>query len=221
MFYTYAHYTPEGRLFYIGKGKSERRAFNFYNRNKHWKNVVEKHGKPKVQVLANWDTEEEAFSHEVLLINCFRDMGYKLCNLTDGGEGSSGRKLSDEHKAQISAKCKGKPSWIKGKHHSEETRMKIRTTMTGVKKSKEHAINIGKTKIGNKYGFGKTHAIKYRYVGTNLINGETVVFIGNKQMKAAGFDPARIGDCANGNLYRKSHRGYTWVKEKLEGKSWH
>jgi hypothetical protein len=67
MFYTYAHYTPEGRLFYIGKGQGGR-AYNFCDRNKYWHNFVQKHGKPTIEILANWDTEEEAFSHETLLI---------------------------------------------------------------------------------------------------------------------------------------------------------
>lgn len=217
MFHTYAHYTPEGRLFYIGKGKSERRAFNFYNRNKHWKNVVEKYGKPKVQVLANWDTEEEAFSHEVLLINCFRDMGYKLCNLTDGGEGTSGRKITDEHKAKISAKLKGR----KGVIPSEETRKKLSLSHMGqvsyrkgvfgvYKQSKETVAKRVAKLIGN------TLKSTYKYIGVNLTTGEQISFIGNKQMKDAGFDPSRIRACANGNLYRKSHRGYSWTKEKLE-----
>mgnify|MGYP003350764076 CR=1 FL=1 len=65
MFYTYAHYKPEGGLFYIGKGK-RRRAFQMDNRNSHWNNIVNKYGKPHVELLASWDTEEEALDHERL-----------------------------------------------------------------------------------------------------------------------------------------------------------
>ena len=79
MFYTYAHTKPDGTIFYIGKG-SKRRAWKTHNRNKHWKSIVEKHNGFNVEILANWDTEQEAFDHEVLLISCFKDMNYILAN---------------------------------------------------------------------------------------------------------------------------------------------
>jgi hypothetical protein len=216
MFYTYAHYTPQGRLFYIGKGQGNR-AYKFYKRNKHWKNIVEKYGKPDVQILANWGTEKEAFSHEVLLIDCFRTLGHTLCNLTDGGEGPSGRTISEEHKKKISIKLKGrigiKPTaeiieklkishlgqvaWNKGLKgvikHSAETKEKMRIA------------RIGKTKNA-----------KFKYIGVNLNNGSTIELIGNKKILEAGFDPGRVRSCANGTRYRKSHCGYSWSKKLLE-----
>jgi len=105
MFYTYAHYKPDNSVFYIGKGQ-RRRAWSNKNRNPHWRNVVAKHGEPKVEVLAQWATEQEAFEHEKFLIWCFRDMGCSMANITDGGDGASGYKhtletkkiLSDHHK---------------------------------------------------------------------------------------------------------------------------
>ena len=98
MFCTYAHYTPQGTLFYIGKGSNERRPHYLQGRNNYWNKVVAKYGKPKVEVLAKWQTEVEAFEHEKLLISCFRDLGFKLCNLTDGGDGTSGYKQTPEHR---------------------------------------------------------------------------------------------------------------------------
>lgn len=217
MFYTYAHYTPEGRLFYIGKGKSERRAFNFCNRNKHWKSVVKKYGKPEVKVLASWDTEEEAFSHEVLLINCFRDMGYKLCNLTNGGEGASGRKISAEHKARISAKLKGR----KGVIPSEETRKKLSLSHMGQVSYRKGVFGVykqSKETIAKRVAkmIGHTFNVVYKYIGINLTTGKKVVLVGNKEIKAAGFDVSCVRKCADGNIYRKSHRGYSWTKQLLE-----
>ena len=106
MFYTYAHYTPEGRLFYIGKGNG-RRAHSHVGRNVYWRRVVEKYGNPDVQILANWQTEQEAFDHEILLISCFKDLGHKLANLSNGGEGPSGVKHTEERKRQISDFFKG------------------------------------------------------------------------------------------------------------------
>lgn len=101
MFYTYAHQKPNGPIFYIGKG-SEKRANATDNRNKHWHNVVNKHGR-EVKLLAKWDTEEDALSHERLLIACFRDMGIKLVNVTSGGEGVSGLKHSEATRKKLSA----------------------------------------------------------------------------------------------------------------------
>ena len=99
-FYTYAHYKPNGSLFYIGKGHGNR-AFRKSGRNRYWKRIVEKYGTPKIEILANWNTEKEAFDHEMLLISCFKDMGYKLANITDGGEGCTGLRHTEEVKQRI------------------------------------------------------------------------------------------------------------------------
>ena len=73
-------------------------------RNNYWHKIVNKYGKPDVQILARWDTEQEAFDHEVLLISCFRELGHKLANLTDGGEGFVGLKFTETHKKKLSIK---------------------------------------------------------------------------------------------------------------------
>jgi len=146
MFYTYAHTKPNGTIFYIGKG-IKRRAWKTHNRNLHWKSIVQKHGSFNVEILANWDTEEEAFSHEVLLIKCFNDLGYSLANKTNGGEGASGYKHSDETKLKMkhitSEKTKQKISIARkgkycGKNHprfgkivSQQTREKMRIANAG------------------------------------------------------------------------------------------
>lgn len=101
MFLTYAHFKPKGTLFYIGKG-SKKRAYAKDNRNQYWKNIVNKHGF-EVKTFAEWSNESDALLHEQFLIACFKDLGYKLANITDGGEGVSGHKHSDEAKTKMSA----------------------------------------------------------------------------------------------------------------------
>ena len=113
MFFTYAHYKPEGGLFYIGKGK-RRRAYAMDGRNSHWQNIVNKYGRPHVELLARWDTETEAFDHEKLLISCFRDMGFVLANKSDGGEGTSGYKHTPEQIEKNRQSKLGKAPWNKG-----------------------------------------------------------------------------------------------------------
>ena len=130
-YYTYAHSKPDGTIFYIGKGHSKR-AYDLVKRNVYWKRLVEKHGIPTVEILAHWATEQEALDHEVLLISCFKDMGYKLTNLTDGGEGSSGFKHSQESIAKIVKVKTEQPSryWL-GKPRSQETKDKISKALMG------------------------------------------------------------------------------------------
>jgi len=217
MFLTYAHYTPQGRLFYIGKGSSERRPYYFKNRNVYWNNIVQKHGTPEVEILAHWNTEKEALKHETFLIKCFRKMGYILANLTDGGEGSSGRKCSEETRMKKSLQTKGRA----GKKPSQETLEKLRTShlgqvpwnkgQKGLVKQTQESIKKRVLKL-----IGHTFNLKYKYIGTSIQTGEVVNLIGNPDMIQAGFDPARIRDCANGT--RKTHKKFVWRKESIEGK---
>ena len=219
MFCTYAHYTPQGRLFYIGKGSEHYRANRMNGRNNYWDKIVAKYGRPSVQILADWGTEEEAFSHEVLLINCFRDMGYELANLTDGGDGTSGYKQTEEHKEKLRKARTGKSI------HTEEFKQKLSDLHKGNKwrqgiptSAKQKAI-ASKLSKGNIYAAGNTTQRKWIWVGTNVITGKVVKFIGEKEMKAAGIQHPNVIKCLNGE--RKSHKGYTWHRELWENKSWH
>ena len=156
--YTYAHSKPDGTIFYIGKGIG-RRAYS-KNRNDYWKRIVAKYGY-EVQILAYWDTEKEALNHEVLLIACMKDMGIKLCNLTEGGEGATGYQHSEEHKASLKGNFYGASTWgmtFKGKKHSEESKAKMSyvrignknkagTTLSEESKAKISASNLGKPKF--------------------------------------------------------------------------
>jgi hypothetical protein len=192
MFYTYAHYTPQGRLFYIGKGQGDR-AHDLAGRNIYWKRIVKKHGKPNVEILANWNTNKEALEHEILLISCFRDMGYQLANLTGGGEGTlgippwnKGKPWSEKIKFKCGVKNKGNKHWV-GKKHSEKSKKKQ---------------SLGK--------------VLYKYIGTKIDTGEVITLIGRKAINQAGFVSTHVYRCAKG--LSKTHKGYTWHKEILEKK---
>ena len=101
VFYTYAHSAPNGKIFYIGKGVEDR-AFSFSDRSYDWKKAVKEFGGVQIEILACWDTEEEAFDHEKVLIDCFLGMKYKLANQTKGGKGTYGAVVSDERKKYLS-----------------------------------------------------------------------------------------------------------------------
>jgi len=123
MFYTYAHITLDtNKIFYIGKG-SGMRLFKKDARNKHWHNTVKKHGYKSIK-LAEWLTSNEAFAHEKFLISCFKDMGYKLVNQSEGGDGNS---------------ALGGLSF-KGRKHTKEAIEKTMAYVRGIPKSAESKL---------------------------------------------------------------------------------
>jgi len=153
MFYTYCHTRNDtGKIFYIGKGTRKYRASSKDQRNKYWQNIVNKHGF-KSEILAHWNTEKEAFEHEKLLILCFKDMGYTLANMTEGGEGCS--KPSVEIRKKMSLSKLGKPSPRKGAILSNEIKEKLRQANLGKKMSEEQKNKISKA-LKNKQ-FSKQH----------------------------------------------------------------
>ena len=212
MFCTYAHYTPEGRLFYIGKGSSVRRAHYMQGRNNYWCKVVAKYGKPVVKILAEWLTEKEAFEHEIALIKKYRRQGLELCNLTDGGDGTSGYKQSAEHRQKNSQARIGKPAtWNIGRKHTAETKIKCGLANIGKPSSAKQKAVASALFKGNTYGAGNTANRTWVWIGTDILTGKVVNFIGEKEMKLAGLQHSNIIKCLNGE--RKSHKGYTWSRE--------
>ena len=85
-------------MFYIGKG-SLHRAYSADGRNVVWKRTVKKYGGFKVEILGRWKTEQEAFDHEIFLIETVKKMGVPLVNIARGGLGSTGFRHTAEHKA--------------------------------------------------------------------------------------------------------------------------
>jgi hypothetical protein len=131
MFYTYAHITLDtNKIFYIGKG-ADRRMFRRDARNQHWHNVVKKHGFKAVK-LADWDNAKDAFEHEKVLIQSFKDIGYKLVNQSLGGDGNDalggfsfkGKKQSDSAKEKCRLGRLGKKASEQAKQKNALKHMK-------------------------------------------------------------------------------------------------
>ena len=141
-FYTYMHLRGDtGKPFYIGKGTGAR-ASNPGGRNRHWHNIVNAHGRT-IQILAQWDTNAEAIEHEKVLIASFRSMGVELANVTDGGEGTAGRRLSEDAKRRISVANTGKVP-------SDKQRLASSLRWKGVPKSAEHVAKMSAANLGKK-----------------------------------------------------------------------
>lgn len=134
-YYIYFHINPlKNIVFYVGKGFGNR-AYRKYGRNKHWHNTVKKYG-IIIDIIEENLSEEYAIEREKFYISKIgrRDQGKgTLINLTDGGEGVSGLKHSDESNEKNRQWHLGKSPWNKGlkgyglgKKLSEETKSKMR-----------------------------------------------------------------------------------------------
>ena len=123
-FYVYEHIRNDvGAIFYVGKG-SRKRAFLYGKRNQHWQNIVAKSGGFSVRMVIENADEELAFLVETERIDQLKRLGANLCNMTDGGEGASGAKRSQETKNKLSEIRKNLPNSMLGKRHKAESRKK-------------------------------------------------------------------------------------------------
>lgn len=124
-FYVYVHRRKSDLVpFYVGKG-CDGRAWetSAKRRSEHWTNVAKKHG-VFVEIYQDKITEAEAFAIEKSLISDLRAFGINLVNKTNGGEGSSGIKMTDEKKAILRAALLGHKFNL-GRIHSDEAKSKM------------------------------------------------------------------------------------------------
>jgi len=142
-FYVYVHMkATDDSVFYVGKGCKYRYTTK-QGRNQYWNRIVDKHGFVAAIVKSNLSFDE-ANAYEMQLIKELKEQGCVLCNMTEGGEGCLGVKKTDEQKAAISTKNKGKK-------RSEETKAKMRGNQNaaGVIRSVETKAKMSAAKKGS------------------------------------------------------------------------
>lgn len=121
--------TPENRWRHDGVG---------YKRNVYFMNAINKYGWDNIthKIIAKHLTHDEACKMEMDLIKELKSNdrvhGY---NLTDGGDGVSGYKFTEEQYLKILGKTGDKNPFY-GKRHSEETRQKMRENHADLSGSK-------------------------------------------------------------------------------------
>lgn len=160
-----------GEIFYIGIGVTSTRVDSTKNRSNHWHNIVENIGYDGL--ITHEDiTWEEACVIEKYLIAFYgrRDLGLgSLINLTDGGDGISGYRHTEESKIRIRS-YSGDKSWNYGRVLTEEHINKIVATRKargtkGHKPSEDHKRRISvaqkrKSECSNCGLIGNSRAMK-------------------------------------------------------------
>lgn len=236
-FYTYAYLREDGTPYYIGKG-SGKRLYKKYKGE-----ISPPKDKSKIILLKVNLTEEEAFKHEKYMIDIFgrKDISTGILrNKTFGGEGSSGRIVSQK---QISILKKVGKECVKNKlgiHGCNDNFMK-HSRMKGSMKSKESCSKPFKVKDLNgnviegknitefcrKFGFSQgnftqmlngTQRVAYGYVlpetkikNYRIISPEGIKFTLTEFDNFTKF-------CDNHNLYLSSF--CRMLKKKFSHKGW-
>lgn len=127
----YLHKKPNGEIFYVGIGNSQRPYFKYRN-NKYWTNVAKKHPDYIVEILEQDLTWQEACQKEIALIQQYKRWcdGGTLTNITIGGDGTKGRIVTDELKEIYRQKSLGNKNCV-GFKHSDETRKNMSLSHIG------------------------------------------------------------------------------------------
>lgn len=227
MYYVYRHTFSNGTI-YIGKGAGNRILDNT-SRNRYWNSLKNKYGLPIVGIMMNNLTEKEALNLEIKVIRYYKQKNKPLCNITEGGEGCSGYKHTDEHKEYISTVSKtrmnkpevkekyskafkgannpmfGVPAWCKGlTKETSKSLYQASLKLKGRPKTDEAKRKLSQTKQGVKTGPLKTD----KFTFYNIVSEETVVST-IYDMKEIHKCTDHISSVATGA--RKSHKGWVLV----------
>lgn len=100
--------------------KHRTEKYNLYKLN--WVNKIGKNNLNIISLIDNL-TLEEARENEIRLIKEYKENGFKLTNITNGGEGWLNSTFTDEHKENISknhADFSGEKNPMYNKKHSED-----------------------------------------------------------------------------------------------------
>jgi hypothetical protein len=159
MAYVYRHIRlDKNEPFYVGIGKTIKRAHSKKNRNNHWHNIINITDY-EVEILFDDLTWEQACQKEIEFIKLYgrRDLNTGiLCNMTDGGDGTLNIQISEERRYSMSKNAKGQLNAFYGKHHSQETIQIISQKAIGRKMSDNVKVKISKSLTGsNNYWYGK------------------------------------------------------------------
>jgi hypothetical protein len=163
-------------------------------------------------VLSIADTEREIFELERHHIARLRASGCHLTNLTDGGEGKSGLKCSEETRKRLSEANRGNKSGL-GTVRSVEAKEKDRINATGRTHTAETRRKIGDIQRGKKHG---PRSVETRAKISAAHTGRVITYEARAKMRLAKLGKKRgpmpaeqrqhIGDANRGKLISPDHR---------------
>ena len=190
IFYVYLHRRKtDNKVFYVGKGKAGR-ADDVINRSDWWKSVVNKHGHT-VEIVFDNLSEEDAFQIEIDTITEFRYFGHPLVNLTDGGEGTSGYKYTEEQRKRLSEAGKGR------------------------KFSESHRLAIGKARA-NRKGLSSSNADRNIYKFIHTSSGDEFVGTRVELCTTFGVSALSLRSLFGSKPHAKTCYGWKLQKENNE-----
>jgi hypothetical protein len=213
-FCTYIHFREsDGKPFYVGKGKPSR-ALDFSNRSAWWKRIAKKHG-VTVKVVLKDAPDPCCIALEKILI---KKIGRKnLCNMTDGGDGASGMKQSENQKRimRILNKDRTVPRW--GIEKSVAKRIKPVGTTCGLRfvSITEAARfisrpNVSATASAIRASANAHNDKAYGYKWGYVIGGELII----KEYKKRVYKTIPVS-CSNGMSFKGVPSAIEWLK--IEG----
>lgn len=181
-FYTYAYLREDRTPYYIGKGSGKR----IYSKKDRTVNLPK--DKSKIIFLKQNLTEKESFKHEKYMITVFgrKDLGTGILhNRTAGGEGCSGMVHSEDIKLKI------KTSNL-GKKHTEKSKKKMSEAKKGNTNRKGKTLSEEtKRKIGAK-SKGRTHSEETR----------KKISESNKGKKHSEYSKKKMSNAHKGRIYK-------------------
>ena len=140
MAYIYRHIRLDtNQPFYIGIGSDNtyKRAYDKKRPNPYWNNIIN-NTDYEVEILLDGLTWEKACEKEIEFISLYGRKNINtgiLANMTDGGEGAKGLKVSDEYKQMLSIRNIGNNYVANRKNYkvTDETKKKISEAFRGEK----------------------------------------------------------------------------------------
>ncbi len=215
IFFVYVDWTTEEtpRPFYVGKGTAKR--VEELQRNQVWERIATKHGITRRVEMGTRD-ESFALEHERVLIafhNTYMGWG---ANLTEGGEGCSGYKHTDEARRVMSEKNLGREAWNRNRPVPSEVREKIAAALKGsnnanfgVSKSEKTKAKLRAANLGRK---AKPHSEEFKRYISSVHKGVTKSVASNEKRSAALVGKPKSDEARE--RMSKAKQGTTWSLER-------
>lgn len=171
----------------------------------HWiKSLIDNEKIPIMEIIYNCENHNDILSKEIEVIKELKDSGISLTNLTNGGDGQTGKKLDSTHPFFT---CN------LGRKMSDESKARLSQSRKGIIFSEEHKEKLSLIKIGtkrskesiDKQSFTKSCGIKVLY------DDEIYIFSKKSEaVKFTGVNSNQIDKLIESN--KKSKKGYFFIK---------